>query len=105
MKPTAAPWRIEAVSDAVRIVVGQGRKKIILARLSPPQIKEDETWANARLMVAAPDLLASLEDMLRRHDERCGCEDKGDKDSILCPGIAEARESIAKAKGLQKDEC
>lgn len=102
MKPTSVPWRIEAVSDAVRIVVGNGRKKIILARLSPPQIPEDETWANARLMVSAPELLASLEDMLKRHSERCGCEDPGEE---LCPGVAAAREAVAKAKGLQKDEC
>jgi hypothetical protein len=100
MKPTETPWRIEAVSDAVRIVVGQGRSKIILARLSPPQIKEDETWANARLMVAAPDLFASLQDMLKRHSERCGCEDPGEE---LCPGIAEARAAVTRAKtGLEK---
>jgi hypothetical protein len=102
MKPTASPWRIEAVSDAVRIVVGQGRSKIILARLCPTQIKEDETWANARLMVAAPDLFAALQDMMKRHDERCGCQDPGEE---LCPGIAVAREALAKAQGLQKDDC
>lgn len=56
---TALEWRVEAVSDAVRIVVGQGRKKVILARLCPPQISEHETWANARLMCAAPELLAA----------------------------------------------
>jgi len=61
---TSLEWRIEAVSDAVRIVVGQGRGKVILARLCPPQIPEDETWANARLMCAAPDLLAASKGLL-----------------------------------------
>lgn len=56
-EPTSLEWRIEAVSDAVRIVVGQGRNKVILARLCPPQIPEDETWANARLMCGAQKLL------------------------------------------------
>ena len=34
-----------------------GGKKVIFARLCPPQLSEHETWANARLMVAAPELL------------------------------------------------
>lgn len=56
-KHSPGPWRTEAVSDAVRVVVGSGRAKVILARCAPPQIPEGETHANARLMAAAPDLL------------------------------------------------
>ena len=59
-KFTLGPWRVEAVSDAVRVVVGAGRKKIILARLSPKQIDEAETHANARLMAAAPEMYEAL---------------------------------------------
>lgn len=60
MKPTEGEWRTEAVSDAVRIVVGTGKKKIILARLCPPQIPEKETATNARLMAASKRLLSVL---------------------------------------------
>lgn len=56
-KHTPGDWRTEAVSDAVRVVVGEGRKKIILARLSPRQLPEQETHANARVMAIAPELL------------------------------------------------
>lgn len=58
--PTAGEWKIEGVSDAVRIYVGQGRGKIILARLCPPQLPELETWANGQLMRAAPTMLDTL---------------------------------------------
>lgn len=100
MTYTTPPWRVEAVSDAVRVVIGEGRKKVILARLCPPQIPENETWANARVMAAGPEMLASIEDLLRRHGDRCGCQDKGENEG-LCPGIAAARLAVAKAKGEQ----
>lgn len=58
--PTAGDWQIEGVSDAVRIFVGKGRSKIILARLCPPQISENETWANGYLMRSAPKMLDTL---------------------------------------------
>lgn len=92
--PTPKPWRIQGVSDAVRIFVGDGRKKVILARLCPPQISEYETWANARLMVAAPDYRDALKFLLDRHAEHCGCKDPGEE---LCPGIKEAEDAISKA--------
>lgn len=57
---TQGEWRTEAVSDAMRVVVGEGRKKIILARLRPPRLPEAETAANAVLMAAAPRLLDAL---------------------------------------------
>jgi hypothetical protein len=63
MSHTPEPWRTEAVSDAVRIVVGTGRRKIILARLNPPRLPEAETHANAKLMAAAPKLLKALKEI------------------------------------------
>lgn len=57
--PTPGPWRIEAISDCVRIVVGTGRKKIIIAKLNPKQIPESETLANARLIVDAVNIQRS----------------------------------------------
>lgn len=90
MKPTPGPWRIEAVSDAVRIVVGEGRKKIILARLCPPQIPEGETWDNARLMAAAPDLLEALKAITEAY--------RDDTKNMLGAAWAKVAEVIAKAE-------
>jgi hypothetical protein len=69
-KPTPPPWRTEAVSDGIRVVVGQGRQKIVLARLSPKQISEHETAANASLMAASQELLVALKGFV---DEECHC--------------------------------
>jgi len=71
MKHTPGPWEIQAVSDCVRIVtrvekslpsspLRSNRKKVILARLNPPQLAEAETHANALLMATAPELLDAL---------------------------------------------
>lgn len=97
MKPTSQPWRTEAVSDAVRVVVGQGRKKVILARLCPKQIPEQETAANARLMAGAPALLKVLEEIvgdesLREHMMEADCSDCGST-------LAKAQQAISQAKG------
>jgi hypothetical protein len=50
----------ESVSNAVRIVVEEGRRKVILARLAPKQIPECETQSNAELMSIAPILAQAL---------------------------------------------
>lgn len=97
MGHTAGEWRTEAVSDAVRVVVGDGRKKVVLARLCPPQLPEQETADNARLMAAAPKLLAALKDTLARHADRCGCRDEADNEGI-CPGVVEAEAAVAAAE-------
>lgn len=60
MPRTPGEWRTESVSDAVRVVVGTGRQKIILARLAPRQIPEMQTHANAKLMALAPRLATTL---------------------------------------------
>lgn len=81
MSYTKGEWRIEAVSDAVRVVTGNGRQKLILARCATKQIPEAETTANARLMAAAPLLLMTLRNILdhgmmggKSHDITiCGC--------------------------------
>jgi|ERR1019366_6357189 hypothetical protein len=53
---TKGEWRTEAISDCVRVVVGKGRAKIILARCAPKQLPEAETTCNAKLMALAPQL-------------------------------------------------
>lgn len=81
VKFTAGDWRLEGVSDAVRVVVGTGRAKIILARLCPPQLPELETWANARLMAAAPALLKALEGF---YDGECHCDTAQPPPCVMC---------------------
>lgn len=96
LPPTAPPWRVEAVSDAVRVVVGHGRGKVILARLRPPQLPEEETWANAHQMAASHELRAALEGMLREHALSCNCEEPRTKP---CPEVVAARTALEKAAG------
>jgi hypothetical protein len=60
MMITKGQWRVEAISDRVRIVVGRGRAKLILATLRTKQVPEAETVANASLMEMAPRLAKAL---------------------------------------------
>lgn len=97
MSTTLGPWRFEAVSDACRVVLGTGRQKIILARLSTKQIPEKEVACNARLMAAAPDLLEAARYALTKG---CTCHDTANpewhSDRCIVPGL---RAAIAKAEG------
>lgn len=97
MEPTSGPWRTEAVSDAVRVIVGEGRKKVILARLCPPQIPETETQANATLMAAAPELLVALETLVEKIEARFHEQIKYEPVAVGQYLIA-ARVAIGKAK-------
>lgn len=92
--PTPGPWRTEGVSDAVRVVIGTGRQKIILARLRPPQLSENETWDNARLMAAAPELHDALKMFLECSPCRNGCK----ADDITCANNR-AKAALEKAHG------
>jgi hypothetical protein len=58
---TPGPWESECVSDHCRVFVGAGRRKIILARLAPKQLPENETAVNGRLMAASLELLSVAE--------------------------------------------
>ena len=87
-KWTRGQWSTEAISDAVRVVLRLGgQKKIILARLAPPQLSESETHANAHLMAAAPELYEAVELLLTV--------------SISHDHIDKARAVLAKARGEQ----
>lgn len=67
---TLLPWASECVSDHCRVFVGSGRRKIILARLAPKQLPENETAANGRLMAAAPELLVIAETAIKLLQDR-----------------------------------
>lgn len=60
---TPGPWLLDPVSAWV---VVPDRDAPICALLWPTELRsEDETFANARLIAAAPDLLEALEGMVR----------------------------------------
>lgn len=105
-KWTPGPWLVEAVSDAVRVYVklarhsGRGFVKVILARCAPPQLPEDETHANARLMATAPELAEFVQ---REYDAtNCICKLNaiGGTD-VFCTNCA-AAVLLAKARGDNK---
>lgn len=84
-KPTPGPWRalgslVIATNDRA---LGEAHQTLSIA-------SADEVAANARLMAAAPELLAAL--------ERVGCQDRGscgpgeiDGRCFVCAAIAKAR--------------
>lgn len=69
-----------------------GRSYRILSMADPEPIRtEAEQTANARLVAAAPDLLAALEWL--------AADNYGQPKAVTVPALADARAAIAKAKG------
>ena len=90
---TPGPWRIERSNDgedlslgAWDLVVGDGRTRMVLASRSPWFSRAHESEANARLIAAAPELLAALRELLAL----------GQQESIE-DGDLEAAQAAAKA--------
>jgi hypothetical protein len=95
---TPGDWRSECVSDCCRVVVGEGRRKIILARLAPRQLSENESAANGRLMATSKKLLEALK---QAECAACGAI-HGDEEMYPgqnCAQCREARAAIAEAIG------
>ena len=84
---TLSPWNIQSGK-----VYGGG---MLVATLDPPQLQEEIAMkaADARLIAAAPDLLAALDGMLDQFEDN---EQYCDDDAAV---IATAREAIAQATG------
>lgn len=66
----------------------------IIAQVCDLEKESDESTANARLIAAAPDLLAALRDLL---DEA----DLNEVDEYTAPKVEAARAAIARATGDQ----
>ena len=92
MNTTRAPWHVDGdLSTAVDVCAGTIR----IAMLDDEaEIPDHELIANARLIAAAPDLLAALCDLL---DEA----DLNEVDEYTAPKIEAARAAIARATGDQ----
>lgn len=87
---TPGPWHIHP--DHPRAVDASGGVEICVAQFAIRQGGNDvqmvvEAEANARLIAAAPDLLAALENALRWHDQ------------LRPDDVARMRAAIAKAAG------
>lgn len=103
-KHTPGPWVIETVPTSVGICHKIGpfpprrpddvtpRSACLYADYpSVHNPADNELYANARLIAAAPDLLEALQNIIESVDKGHAV--------ILCPLAAAARSAIAKAKG------
>ena len=94
---TPGPWRF--TTDCIAIWNGPNARKALqiadLGSEGSPNIDVAETLANARLIAAAPDLLAALIAFDNAFSHYC----EGDPDSDEVSALYQAREAIAKATG------
>jgi len=93
MKHTQGPWAVSNYYAGKASISGKdwGGFATVVTRLDGDENDSVEGLANARLIAAAPDLLAALEDMLNLTLD--------EDDIAVSSRIAKARAAIAKAKG------
>lgn len=84
---TSGDWQFDVEESGCRAIVAGGAEIAFTTGLSD----DDEDLANARLMVAAPDMLAALENMIGGTKHAFWT---GNKTDILI-----ARAALAKARG------
>ena len=92
---TPGPWTDKAIDESQWGVYDSRGWSVAQAhqiKVLSADIKQAERTANARLIAAAPDLLAALERLVRQHGSD-GIEYSGDHP------VAVARAAIAKATG------
>lgn len=89
-----APWKTAHSYDRAYIRTIRDAQGEHIAHVCDLDDAIPEATANARLMAAAPDLLAALRDLL---DEA----DLGEVDEYTAPKIEAARAAIARATGDQ----
>ena len=92
-KHTPGPWRTDAHNGFPLDIEDPG--EYMIAKATPCAKAE----ANARLIAAAPDLLAALESIASMYDYEAAC---GDLASRLYEATCLARAAIAKATGETK---
>ena len=90
-KHTPGPWQIANGEDRRVYLINHGRDAV-----GETVYTDTRNPANARLIAAAPDLLAALKGILREHDALQMAEGRtGDR----WPSATRARAAIAKATG------
>lgn len=101
-KHTPGPWEMHQPEGCAGFYFDSGPVQFYVKRTS--LAGADEMEANARIIAAAPALLAALDRLLARYDtpggHSPGCQEypPGCDDSKCCE-IAQARAAIAAAKG------
>jgi hypothetical protein len=97
---TQGPWKVYfyAKDSFGRIVatVGANDGCNRICEITPIALPENEVEANARLIAAAPDLLAGLKDLLFYHYHEIEMPAKGTRDREVYDA---ARAAIAKVEG------
>ncbi len=98
---TPGPWAADKFSRGddytpTNCRVTSGKKEIACAFYGAT---DGEREANARLIAAAPELLAALEGLLDAYAPRAGETAKNNGEESLHCSVREARAAIAKAKG------
>lgn len=107
---TPGPWVVEAATliwspSAKKMVAGASacEPRSGFVEYEPPQtISLDEPAANARLIAAAPDLLAALEDLVRLADRAMILINDELADACDTIEFYAARSAIANARGNQR---
>jgi hypothetical protein len=92
-KHTPGPWAVSDVGEVVVCATG----RTLCDVYSSPTTGEEQADVDARLIAAAPDLLAACE-MLAEAQRRA---DTGEREGFGCyvDAVDKARAAIAKAKG------
>lgn len=97
---TAGPWRLHETSKGATEIIGRG---VTLASITRNANTEKCAGANARLMVASPDMLAALHEVEDFLDNQSDVED-GDygvpRPNRAMRLLIEVRDAISKATGV-----
>jgi hypothetical protein len=94
------PWKTAIAFDRAYIRNIKDAQGEIIAQIPDWEDGLAETTANARLMAAAPDLLAALRDLLSRAESELD-QTATHAGLANCDAIARCRAAIAKATGDQ----
>ena len=100
MKHTPGPWHINVIADSHYVLSKSG---YVLAKISDLSAYKEAHADNARLMAAAPDLLAALQTVERALIPMdYSAYSHADE---LADAIITARAAIAKAQGKPYPQC
>lgn len=95
MKHTPGPWRDCLIAPSTVIIVAKESDTFIARVMQPMPLKKGVWEANARLIAAAPELLALLKSILD-----C-CADTGGDVWFGSEGVKQLKQLVAKAEGTE----
>lgn len=103
---TPGPWRISSVrtresGEPVLQICADGKCYAMVFYSDKTPAQHAASYADARLIAAAPDMLAALTALLERHWQLVMCGDCGNWDVETEKEVIAARAAIAKATGSQ----